>query len=164
MRMPGKKIAILAAPLLFAAALVAQAPSAHAATTAYAIYTQFSDNFTGNCLADNGGSFLIASCPGIGAVATVNHAALWYLDPEGTDPNNGRTMYRLRNVHNSTQCITEASDAFSIIMATCGTNHVQFWEFIADPGGGFQDIFNVHFQNYLLDAGQPVWHFVRTSV
>lgn len=162
MRKLGKRIAILAAPLLFSGVLAAQAPSAHAATTVYAMYY----DHTTDCLVDNGGSnyFLQSGCPP--SAADVNHVGLWYKDPEGKDPINGKDMYRLRNVHDSTRCITQASSG-GFYMDTCGTNHAQFWESLADPGGGYQDVANIHFQQFVLQVTgtiSRVWHFVPTSV
>lgn len=162
MRKLSKKTAILAAPLLFSAALAVQAPSAHAATTAYAMY--FDHDIT-TCLVDSGGSvFLQSGCPA--SAADVNHVGLWYTDPEGMDPVDGQEMYRLRNVHDSTRCITQASDG-GFYMDTCGTNHAQFWEFVADPGGGYQDVANVHYLSFDLQVTgttSDIWHFVPTSV
>lgn len=164
MRKLGKRIGILAAPLLlFSAVLAAQAPSAHAATRVFAMYF----DHTTNCLVDNGGSPLLQTdCPPPPSVIGVNHVGLWYADPEGIDSISGKEMYRLRNVHDSTRCITQAGDG-GFYMDTCGTNHVQFWEFEADPGGGYQDVHNVHYLQFDLQVtgtGSPVWHFVPTNV
>ena len=158
MRIPHGRIVILAAPLLCFAALVGTTQSADAATTAYEI----ASDHTTTCIVDNGGSvFLESGCPTNAAQA--NHAGLWYAVNKGVDKSNGQTMYVLENVHNSGSCLT-MNDSGGIYMATCSTNHVQFWEFVADPGGGYQAVRNVHTLLYLTDSGDPVWHFLSTSV
>jgi hypothetical protein len=158
MRILYGRIAILAAPLLCFGALVGTTQSADAATTAYEI----ASDHTTTCIVDNSGSvYLQSGCPT--DAADENHAGLWYEVNEGVDSSNGLTMYELKNVHNSGSCLTTDASG-DIYMATCGTNHVQFWEFIADPGGGYQAVQNVHTRNYLDDSGDIVWHFISTSV
>ena len=154
----------MAAPLLCLAALVGTTQSAHAATTAYEIASDHSTT----CLVDTSGSVGLADgCPA--DAGDENHAGLWYELNEGVDPSDRQTMYELENVHNSGSCLTGAADG-GVYMATCGTNHVQFWEFGADPGGGYQSVVNVHTNlpmgNPLADTfiGDIVWHFISTSV
>jgi hypothetical protein len=158
MRIPYGRIVILAAPLLCLAALVGLTQSADAATTAYEI----ASDHTTTCIVDNSGTVSLQSgCPA--DAGTANHAGLWYTLNEGVDSSNGLTMYELENVHNSGSCLT-MNDAGGVYMATCGTNHVQFWEFVADPGGGYQTVQNVHTRLYLGASGDIVWHFISTSV
>ena len=157
MRIPYGRIAVLVAPLLFFAALVGATQSADAATTAYEI----ASDHTTTCIVDNGGSVFLQGCPTNAALT--NHAGLWYAVKEGVDSSNGQTMYLLENVHNSGSCLT-MNDSGGVYMATCSTNHVEFWEFTADPGGGYQAVRNVHTGLYLTDSGDPVWHFISTSV
>jgi hypothetical protein len=159
MRIPHGRIAILAAPLLCFAALVGTTQSADAAKTAYEI----ASDHTSTCLVDNSGSvYLQSGCPADAGDA--NHAALWYEVNEGLDLANGQTMYELENVHVSGSCLT-MNDSGGVYMATCSTNHVEFWEFIADPGGGYQAVQNVHTRLALANAsGDEVWHFIPASV
>jgi hypothetical protein len=157
MRIPYGRTAILAAPLLCFAALVGTTQSADAATTAYQIA---SDKST-TCLVDNSGSlYLQTGCPT--DAADTNHAGLWYEVNEGVDSGTGRIMYQLENVHDGS-CLT-TNDSGGLYMATCGTNHVEFWELIAAPGGGFENVQNVHTGLDLAASGDIVWHFLPTSV
>jgi hypothetical protein len=158
MRIPYRRTAVLVAPLLCFAALAGTTHSADAATTAYEI----ASDHTTTCIVDTGGSvYLQSGCPADAADA--NHAALWYELNEGVDSGTGRTMYELENVHDSGSCLT-TNDSGGVYMATCGTNHVQFWEFIAAPGGGYQNVQNVHTNLDLEDSGDFVWHFISASV
>ena len=148
----------MAAPLLCFAAIVGTTQSADAATTAYEI----ASDHTTTCLVDNSGSVgYPTGCPA--DAGDVNHAGLWYEVNEGVDPSDGLTMYELENVHNSGSCLTGTADD-GVYMATCGTNHVQFWQFLAAPGGGYQIVQNVHTGLDLSNGSYPVWHFIPTSV
>jgi hypothetical protein len=129
-------MAILAVPLLFLAFLAMWSPKADAAT-GYAIY----EVNQSVCIVANGGSiYTQGNCP---QPASANHAALWYLIPEGTF--SGHSTYEIKNVHDGL-CITASSNSNAVYGATCGTNHVQFFELVPVEGnyGTGDELQNVH--------------------
>jgi hypothetical protein len=139
MRNPVRKLAILAVPLLSLMTFAAQAPSANA-QTAVAIYQ--SETFgqsTLPCLVDSNGAVYLQSGCSTTDPAGLNHVALWY---EISEPaQGGYPTVELKNVHTG-ECLTSTSTGPGVYMATCGSNHVQWWEI--GGGGGEYSIYNVH--------------------
>jgi hypothetical protein len=125
MRNTVRKLAILAAPLLFFGALVAQAPSASAASGPWAFYTYSTTNpGTLPCLVYSSGALYLQSGCSTTEPYNLNHVALWN---ELSEPaQGGYPTYELQNVHAGV-CLTGASDG-GVYVAACGTNHVQWWE------------------------------------
>ena len=138
MRNPVRKLAILAAPLVLLTSFAAQAPSANAAT-AVAIYEN-TGNSTEPCLVDSNGAVYLQSGCSTTDPAGLNHVALWY---EISEPAQGNyPTFELKNVHTS-ECLTSTSTGPGVYMATCGSNHVQWWE-IQPLGNNEYNIVNVH--------------------
>jgi Ricin-type beta-trefoil lectin domain-like len=146
MRNPVRKLAILAAPLVLLTSFAAQAPSANAAT-AVALYESEAGNpATLPCLVySNGALYLQGGCSTTDP-AGLNHVALW---DEISEPAQGNyPTFELKNVHIS-ECLTSTSTGPGVYMATCGSNHVQWWE-IQPLGNNEYNIVNAH-TSYGLD-------------
>jgi hypothetical protein len=174
---PGRKLAVLAAPLLSFAFIAAWVPGAQAATTAHAFY----ENNRHVCMVANHDSIYDqGNCP---TPASVNHAGLWYLIPEGSDPVTGKEMYVIKNVHYG-NCLT-IGDSGGPYGATCptrsglnGVNHAQLWIFIPadDASGAGDNINNIHTRHSLFwsssssaitqtgSSSNQIWGVGSTSV
>lgn len=148
MRNPLRKLAILAAPLLFLTTFAAQAPSANA-QTAVALYQSGGSGSPSTlpCLVySNGALYLQSGCSTTDPTG-LNHAALW---EEISEPAQGNyPTFELENVH-TPECLTSTSTGPGVYMATCGSNHVQWWE-IAPQGNNEYLILNAH-TGYGLDV------------
>lgn len=153
MRNRVRKLAILAAPLLFFTVFAAQAPSA-SAQTEVAIYQYEGGNpSTLPCLVYSSGALYLQSGCSTQDPSGLNHAALWGEDSEGT--TNGFPTYELKNVH-AAECLTSDSSGDGVYMASCGTNHVQWWEVVATSSDTYV-IVNVHTNDDLTISGNFTW-------
>jgi hypothetical protein len=148
-----RKLAILAAPLLFFTAFAAWAPSA-SADTAIAIYQYEGGNpSTLPCLVYSSGSLYLQGGCSTQDPSGLNHAALW--DEISEPAQNGFPTYELENVH-TPQCLTSTSSGPGVYMGTCGSNHVQWWELVATSSNTYVFV-NAHTNDDLDISGNFAW-------
>jgi hypothetical protein len=147
-----RKLAILAAPLLFLTAFAAWAPSASAQTEVALYQYEGSGNYsTLPCLVYSSGSLYMQSGCSTQEPYNLNHAALWDEDGEGG------TTYELENVH-TPDCLTSTSSGPGVYMSGCGSNHVQWWTLEQVSGTSNAWVFvNVHTNDDLTVDGVSVW-------
>jgi hypothetical protein len=152
-RNPVRKLALLAAPLLFFTTFAAQAPFANAQTQVALYQYEGGNPSTLPCLVYSGGALYLQSGCSTQDPSGLNHVALW---SEISEPaQNDFPTYELENVH-TPECLTSDSSDSGVYMATCGSNHVQWWELDAISSNEYV-IINVHTGDELDISGNFAW-------